>query len=257
MKLLLLTCDKTRKIIPAQQWLFKKYVNYPFEYIYVDLKSEDINNWSINILNKIKNIDDEYIGFGLDDYLPISNFDEDVFNHMLNIMKKDKQIVRYEIGHTTVPHIIFKEESDFLIKEIPQMADYRMSCQISIWKKDYLFKMLSNRCNPWQFEQSVSQLSKGDGKKMILSDKRWALRWIRQSALSGRHPNKVNVLGINLNDIKKMIKENILKKDELQFGMWRGEVMPFTYDFNFVNLQKYISMNEYNELKELFKFNYD
>ena len=49
MKLLLLTCDVTRKIIPTQQWLFKKYVNYPFEYIYIDLKSEDITDEMVEL----------------------------------------------------------------------------------------------------------------------------------------------------------------------------------------------------------------
>jgi hypothetical protein len=257
MKLLLLTCDKTRKIIPAQKWLFNKYIKYPFDYIYIDLKSEDINTWSTNVLNKISHIEDEFIGFGLDDYLPISNFDSEVFNHMMGLMKKDKEIVRYEIGHTTVPHTLIKEKDDFNIKEIPQNADYRMSCQFSIWRKDYLFKMLSYNCTPWEFEQTVSQISKGDGKKMILTDKRWALRWIRQSALSGRHPEKVNVLGIKMNDIKSMVKENLLNEEELQFGMWVGNVLPFTYNFNFSDLNRYVPTNDYNELEKLFKFNYD
>lgn len=257
MKLILLTCDQTRKIIPAQQWLFNKYVKYPFEYVYVDLKSENISNWSINVLDKIKNIDDEYIGFGLDDYLPISNFDSEVFNYMLNMMKKDKQIVRYEIGHTTTSHKTIQENSGFLIKEIPQNANYRMSCQLSIWKKDYLLKMLSYKATPWEFESTTSELSKGDNKKMILSDKRWALRWVRQSALSGRHPHKVNVLGIKLDDISQMLKKNLIKEKDLQFGMWRGTPMPFTFNFNFKDLHEYVSVNEYNELKELFKFNYN
>jgi hypothetical protein len=117
--------------------------------------------------------------------------------------------------------------------------------------------MLSYNCTPWEFEQTVSQISKGDGKKMILTDKRWALRWIRQSALSGRHPEKVNVLGIKMNDIKSMVKENLLNEEELQFGMWVGNVLPFTYNFNFSDLNRYVPTNDYNELEKLFKFNYD
>ena len=257
--MLLTTCDKTRKIIPAQQWLLDKYIKYPFDYKYIDLKSENVKTWSTNILEKINHIKDEFVGFGLDDYLPICKFDAEIFDYMIDLMKKDPNIVRYEIGHSLANHTVIKKEEDFVVKEISQNADYRMSCQISIWRTDYLLDKLSNICSPWRFETKSSQLAKNDGKRMILTDNRWALRWIRHSALSGKWSNNINVLGLRLDDIKAMIDNHLLNEKNLQYGPFRDNVLYFNdigYKFNFKDLKKGKSNKAYNDLHRLFSFNY-
>jgi len=270
MKWLIITCDATKKIVPAQNWLFEKYIKHSFDIIYVDLKSENVKTWSSNILNKVDHLDDEFIGFSLDDYLPIYKFDSENFEYMMTLMNNDSNIVRYELGQSFHPtssnsFIVSSKKKSvkddaFIVRELSQEAGYRLSCQPSIWRVKYLFDKLNHCCSPWEFETAVSDKTKHDNKKIIMSDNRAAFKWIRHSALSAKW-DKINVLGLKLSDIKSLVSLHKLKEEDLQLGPWPSapNFCDFGYDFKFEDLKSYNLKSicgGYSGLHQQYGFNY-
>jgi hypothetical protein len=255
MKFYTITCDETKSILPVKKFLTDKYIDYPFDFINLDIESEPVSEWTTSVLNRLKDIDDEYIILSLDDCLPMTYFNQKVFDETMDYMKTDKNIVRYEIGHTTTKYPLTKNMDGYNIVDIPQDADYRLSTQTSVWRTDYLFDKLSVTDDPWNFEKKFSDECKGDGKRMIVTENQWALRWTRHGALSGRYPNRINVLGIKVSDIKEMINLGYFNASELQYGNMPGSPSAILKeDFSIEQLRG--KLQWFDEHVELYGFNY-
>ena len=201
MRWLILTCDATEHISPAQCYLFGKYTT-GLDKHYLDLENKPIHKWSRNVLELLKPYDDEYIVFGLDDYLPIDTLDREYFNEVVKIVKREN-LQRYELGWGASHKAGFIDKGDYL-KYGPE-TQYSVSCQFSIWNLAELKKLLKNNPNwtPWQFEVKGKLQRVGCNVKPVF-------RWIEESALSGRHPGKVNILGLRPKDVQELIKLKII-----------------------------------------------
>ena len=230
LKWLILTCDATKKIVGAQKHLLKKYVP-EFQFDYLDLQSKPVSTWCKNVYDLLEPYDDEYIIFGLDDFLPIDTFDIDAFNRIMTLIK-NTNIERYELGWGASRKQGFEskttEYGTYLKygKETP----YSVSCQFSVWKLSALKKLLkaNPKWTPWNFEVKGRMTTAACNYKPIF-------RYIEESALSGRHPGKVNILGLRAKDVQELIELDLIKKEDTQFGMPKGEVQPF--DINKVGIK--------------------
>lgn len=199
------TCTKTKHIIPAQKWLFNKYVGV--EPIYLDVENNDINNWGKKVASMLPN--DEYIIFGLDDYLPIDYLDISKLKDAEDIVKMI-DYERFELGWGASRKKGFVNYSSHLV--YGETTPYKVSCQFSIWKTSALKRELNACTTPWNFEV------KGTCKAACFEKP--VLRWIEESALSNRQPNKVNILGLKSSDVNKLQELGHLS-DNLIFG-WNG-----------------------------------
>lgn len=247
-KLFLITSDSTNHILKANSYLYKKYVGdvfdikilghtHPgiefdnFEFISFKYPSSDIGNWTIKIYQALLEIDDDIIGFGLDDYLINSPINLEILTTLYNELKNDTSIGCAILGWT--PSLcrqdnfkIIKNYNDFDLFELNQDAIYRITAQIRLWRKDYLIKFLQYHWSPWEFENNASQIAMNDGVRIIGPARKIALDWIEESALSGRCPGKINILGLPPEDVNYFINNNFFDKNNLQFGMWHPSEGP-------------------------------
>ena len=221
----IVTCDHTRYIVPAQMHLIEKYLP-GITVRYIDLKEEKGPTWTLSVSSRLP--DDEYIVFGLDDYLPIHPIDQDRMDKAIQIVK-DNNLDRFELGwgaskksswiHTEQQKFI--DQGDWLLYGIK--TPYQVSCQFSIWKTSSLKKVLSRIMSPWHFETKGRISAAG-----CFSSENCVLRWIEESALSGRRPGKINVLGLRHKDVDELVEAKLLERKDLIYGWKNSDV--FTPD---------------------------
>lgn len=211
MKWVIVTCDNSKHIVPAQKHLFQKYA--PFADLhYLDVESEDVTTWGQNVLKRLP--DDEFIVFGLDDYLPIAHINIEEF---IKAMFLSTQYDRFELGYGASKKTGFIDMGSHLMygPETP----YSVSCQFSIWRTSKLKEILSKCSTPWNFEVKH--------KCSAACFSYPVFRWIEESALSARHPGKINVLGLRPRDVQELISLNLIDESKIQYGMPKGKVPPF------------------------------
>ena len=227
MKWLIITCDATNHIKPVQKWLFDKYFGN-IEIVYLDLGSEPVSTWADNVYRKIAEFKDDYVIFGLDDYLPIHFPTPYGFNDAVNVIKKF-DLDRFELGLGASKKKGMEDDMYFIMhddvdgvkipfKRYGKDTPYSVSCQFSIWNLQRLKDLLKEHPNwsPWDFEVK----GKLDNVGCFSSDKS-VFRWIEESAISGRQKGKVNVLGLKPNDVDELVNIGLLDRSKLIYG-WKG-----------------------------------
>ncbi len=263
----IITCDKTNWVLKITIPLLEKYwtapktvkilgfskpdVELPEGYTFISMRPQQlsVDDWSVDIYNVMKEDSSEFIIFSLDDFLPLDYVNPDILDLYYKKMQEDKNIVRCAIGSDMqfLPHFVAEKGNEYDIIELYQFSPYRITTQPSIWRKEYLLKHLRQSKSPWHFETAISP---ADGNRMISTIRKYAYCCMCESAISGRYPNKVNVLGMKFEDLKPLIESGVLKEEDLQFGMHWGNVPQFKdhkYNFDFDVLRKYVDDKKYNE----------
>ncbi len=221
--------DQDKIIVPVQKWLFDKYAP-EITVEYINVEKEDINTWGLNVLKRLPN--NEFIVFGLADFLPINKLNIGEFNKAIRLIS-NTDIDRFELswsaprGRGLINK--FYEDEDGIIQylEYGLETNYSSSVQFSIWRTSSLRKVLSKSTTPWNFEKNHRV------KAACFSEP--PFRWIEESALSGRHPGKINVLGLRPDDIEELIEIGFIDRSKIQYGMPKGSVPEF--DRNNVGLK--------------------
>ena len=234
MKLFLATSDNSSHILPSFAWLLDKYVpeidevivlgygtfpELPERYTTVSLapKQRSADEWSTRLFEYFGSIKDEYVLFGLDDFLPTRPMDIELLLKVTKYMVKNNAM-RYElgVGHSWHQYTL---PVDDLIYQYGQNSLYRISTQFSVWNRNYLLKHLAGKLDAGDFEKRGSEQAMNDNQLIIATRGMIAWDWVQAGALSSRHPNKINVLGINHEDVEQMIELGLLERDKLQLGM--------------------------------------
>ena len=240
MRIIIATSDKTSYILEAFAHQYNKYCDEPidvlgyshfpqinFPCISLSDTQLHIGNWCKDLYSYIHGIEDEFVIFGLDDFIPTAGFDYEVLNKGLELMIANDRIGRFELGaghqyHITPPTVIEKCDGFDVYKYAPD-ALYKISTQFSVWRSDYLLKQLNHDWSPWDFEVIGSREAAMDGYDVIATTGRTAWSWVWAGAISSRHPNRVNISGLKDEDVKEMIALKILNIHHLQYGMEIGQ----------------------------------
>jgi len=263
----IITCDKTNHILNIAVPLLDKYWNISksvkilgfnkpdiqlstdYEFISMGETQLSIDNWATDIYSIIKDDPNEFIIFGLDDHLIIDYVNVDILNLLFDEMKNNESIVRCTLGVDIrfLPHKLYKQFDDFKIIEQSENSTYRITTQPSIWRKDYLLQFLNKSTNPWHFETSNNPK---DGNIIIETMDKHSSRWMKETALSNRHPGKINILGLKLDDVKDFVDSGLLDPNLLIFGQHIGSVPYFSqhgYNFKLDVLKTYVNQTLYDE----------
>lgn len=206
------TSSASEWIIPAQKWLFDKYAP-EFEVEYLNVKDNPIENWGKKVASMIPN-DQEFVVFGLDDYLPNNKIELHDFYDALLIMKSEKSLDRFELswGASKKQGFIKTKGVWYDYLKYGEETPYSVSCQFSIWRTKSLIEVLNRSTTPWDFE--VKQRCNAACFDFPV------FRYIEESAISKRQPNKVNVLGLRPSDLKSLQSLGYLGNNII-FG-WKG-----------------------------------
>jgi hypothetical protein len=115
--------------------------------------------WGERMLKALDEIDTEYTFFILDDYYLTEPFTEEFVQNHIKILeqyKADKIMMDIDYGEPVyhLEHIV-----DDLYK-FKNHSDYLNSVQPSIWKTDYLKKVMKSEYSPWNFEVEGNAFTK-------------------------------------------------------------------------------------------------
>lgn len=206
MKWLNVTCDNSHHIVEAQKHLFKKYVG--IEPIYLDVKDTPIDKWGVTVASMLPN--DEFVVFGLDDFMPIDYLDEVAFAFAKLYMEVYK-LDRFELSYGASHKIGFELENGWL--RYGTKTPYKVSCQFSVWRTEVLKRELKRTTTPWKFE-THGICDAGCFTFPVL-------RYIEESTISGRQQGKINLCGLRLEDENELIELGLIDKNKVIYG-WKG-----------------------------------
>lgn len=186
MKIVVLTCDKYKWLIPTFFHFFNK--NWPDCPYQVDVITENENiegsgifytqgvSWSSGILNYLSTQpDEEKFLLTPEDYIIKSPVDT-------GRMRRAEELCSGNVGcvRLNVPDKYFKRHAVATnikhYKEYPLDKPYSMSMQAAIWQKRYLMDVLRHKEDAWQAELNGSERLKSlKPKWRILWSKSWII----------------------------------------------------------------------------------
>lgn len=246
--------DETLWLVDLYTYLFNKYWGSKFKvvflgfntpkntipnnFLFISLDKSQVggaDSWSKYLYNYFKSIDDEYVIFTLEDFLPTCPPNEVVLNKIYNLVLSNSNIGRFDLTwdlFTNCKHEFAQTlPSGERIIEIPKNVMYRVSCQPAIWKKSYLLEILGRTTNPWDFEMNGSVISDSFPERILgigdVNFSHYPTKWIAKGAVSRHHPGKFNVLGLSTDCIRELVSLGFIKEDNLQWGQWAGRVPSF------------------------------
>jgi hypothetical protein len=245
MKTILVGYEGSKKILAASSYLLKKYMPGEFEFFFLnygdytgdlvtgsyialdDVQKGGTDAWSKYLINYLSKVSDDFIIFGLDDYL-LSNFiDLDAYQDLFDYMKDDYSIGAAKLGISPSYRVSDYEMLDDHVYVLKKEANYSATTQLCIWRRQFLIDVLSRVGNPWQFELMGSEYIRSTGARIIGSLK-MPLRYPEPSSISSRHPGKISVFGNRVSDINECIKLGYLTERDLIMGQWIGSTKTYS-----------------------------
>jgi hypothetical protein len=110
-------------------------------------------SWSKRLLDVLKQIDDDYIYFFMEDYFVSSEIKApylDSLNNFLNTLKPN---------YVRLINVPFKFSADLNLKFLPfnRPHPYSINLQVSVWNKNFLVELIKNNdYSPWQIEELLN-----------------------------------------------------------------------------------------------------
>lgn len=166
---LIMTCDAYKDLWDPYIVLYKKYWKNPTINAYFcsdtlnsgyegfkDIPVGEFIEWSARLKYALSKIEEEYVLLVLDDYYITKPVLEDKLIEQVEIMKK-LNAVSCRIFPAPAPNKDLIGYPEYGINEKGQK--YRCSTQATIWKKEFLIKIIDESENIWQFEHNVSERS--------------------------------------------------------------------------------------------------
>jgi hypothetical protein len=119
-----------------------------------------------------ESLDDEYFIYTMEDQFIYDMVEVDLV-HKLSSYVKQKDVGRVCLtnsifqNHMGKRHEFYLNDSNYELVKYSQDSEFRITCEWTIWDRDYLCGYLLDGMDPWQFERIGSQNSKNDGYNLI------------------------------------------------------------------------------------------
>lgn len=107
--------------------------------------------WAKRLKEVLKRIETEYILLFLEDYWLDSPVNDAYFRKSLQWLRENKDIASFSYYPCTPGKNI--QDNVFEKMELrPQKCEYKLNCQVAIWRREKLISYLRNHENPWEWE---------------------------------------------------------------------------------------------------------
>lgn len=145
------------------------------EYTDVSLNVKCIHSasplWSNRIINALKQIDEEYIWFFLEDFFLEEVVNEEIINNAISIITSSNDIGVIKFIPNVSDRWYDKNQvvGDYF-SIIPEEYSARSNLMVSLYKKDYFLKLLRKNETPWDFEKFGTYRSRRYSEKVIVQN---------------------------------------------------------------------------------------
>lgn len=167
------SCDKYEKIWPVffsmlgRFWPENKetvFLNTETKsYMHEEVRIESIHTgahrtWSARLIAALQQITTPYVLMILDDFILEEKVDHAKFLHCLQYFHDHAEIGMFQFTVGADAHRKDIENTQW--GEMSPRTPYRINCQIALWRKEYLLKLLRTFESPWEFEKYGSLRSR-------------------------------------------------------------------------------------------------
>jgi len=214
MRIVVLTCDKYKWLVPVFLHFFNK--NWPDNSCEIDIVADAENleyknvfytngvSWSTGIINYLKQSKDDKFLLTPEDYIIESKVDT-------ARIKRAEKLCAGNVGCVRLnqpdKYFRFATQSEFRgFREYPLDKPYSMSMQAAIWQKSYLLDVLRDGEDAWQAEiEGSKRLAKIKGKWRILWTKSAIIDYQAGGFMVAGKP-RMSVVKWVLSDMKKQFE---------------------------------------------------
>ena len=196
-KIYISTSDKYHNCLLPFAYLFNKFWGDEQEVIILGYKIPNFklpNNFSFVSLGEqrgpkyysedlrifFSTLKEEFFIYTMEDQFILDYVNKNLINRFIKLISQEPKMGRicltnsiYQTIHSGKSFHQYKETD--LIK-LTDNSNWRITCEWSIWKKDYLIKYLEGNLTPWEFEQQSFSQAKNDGFDIIGSKNKVAIR---------------------------------------------------------------------------------
>lgn len=129
----------------------------PQNYKYISVGLEKNYNWSDRIMKILKVIKDELFIMFLEDYFICSPINKEEIENRIKFMLENKEIGKIDLSNQIYTHGTSGNynNSKFLIAK--SNAEYLMSFQPAIWRREFFLKYLKPNKSAWEVEVGSSE----------------------------------------------------------------------------------------------------
>lgn len=251
MQIYIATSDATSYILTAFAFLLDKYApeiervnvlgyskfpELPARYNCISLaeKQDGLNSWSANLYKYFRDKKNDYVIFGLDDFLFRREIDYTIFG-LAKTLVSEYRAQRFELGVGDSLHInerTYRRYNNFLVYQYGNKAsdiptehwNYKVNTQFSVWDRETLLRYLNHNRTPAEFEILGSREALKENLSVMASYGRTAFDYVH-SGISNKFPGMVNVYGIEPDVVDEMIQTGILHPDKIHRTL---ECQPYT-----------------------------
>jgi hypothetical protein len=226
MKIILSGYEGSKHILAASAYLISKYIPADFEVIFLNygvyakrlhrgvvmsLAAEQagVNSWARDIKGYLESLDDEFVIFALDDYLLAHPMDMHIYESMMDKLVGNKNIACARLSYSD-----FYKETEFEFFDgdiivLTNVAQYSVTTQYTVWRREFLIEVLSKVNTPWEFEMAGSDYLNSTGKRVIGMRKDLCLDYFNNSCLSKKWTG-VKFDGIGTQDLAELRERGLL-----------------------------------------------
>lgn len=110
--------------------------------------------WSKRLRNVLNQIDSEYILFFLEDYFLLSPVKEYVLDEAIKEIKNNKRIGFISLYPDMNKAWYWKVKKNYgkYFTYLTKKSSWRINAQVTLWRKDFLLKVLRDKESAWEFE---------------------------------------------------------------------------------------------------------
>lgn len=120
--------------------------------------------WGRRLINTLKQVETEYILLFLEDFWLDAPVDTVHFEKCLQWMRENQDVANISFQRTHGENI--KDNRFERFERRPKKGEYRMNCQVGLWRRRKLIEFIRPHENPWEWEKYGSIRSRRYGDSL-------------------------------------------------------------------------------------------
>lgn len=231
MKLICSTSDNYHHVLKVFAYLFNEYwsedqvvdvVGYkkpddlPKNFVFHQMNNgvqEGIYTYGRDLRAIVEEIvEDDYFIYTMEDTFIKKPVDFAVLDAFYELLTPEHKIGRIDLteGMSYRATELYTNLNGIEILKNPQNVPYRITCQMSIWSKEYFLKRLHSEYSPWDFEIKGTQESYFDGYNILGTHRNDRLAVIKNEGVIHKNPANLILSGIEDKLINEMKERKLI-----------------------------------------------
>jgi len=231
MRIFCSTSNNYLHIVPVFTFLFNKYwdtnqqvtilgynkpaFDLPSNFEFVSLNGGDqqtASDYARHLREYFSQIEDEYFIYTMEDTFIKAPVNFEVLEDLKSLCTPEHKVGRIDLTEgmsfrATEPYL---KVNNTQVVENLQDVRFRISCQMSIWNKEYMLKYLIDGYTPWDFEVKGSELAKHDGYRILGTHQDDKLAVVKNEGVTVQNIHNYNLSGFTQETLNEMKELNLI-----------------------------------------------